>query len=147
MIPRKYLSIVIILSAVVLITCGKKESSVKENLQMGKIAVEAAVQWLDLIDNGRYAESWELTAELFKKAVEKETWEKQLNAVREPLGKLISREIIKKEYMTSAPGAPDGEYVLIQYSTNFENKKKAIETVTPMKDKDGEWRVSGYYIK
>jgi hypothetical protein len=26
-------------------------------------------------------------------------------------------------------------------------KKTAIETVTPMQDKDGAWRVSGYYIK
>ena len=49
--------------------------------------------------------------------------------------------------MTSMPGAPDGEYVVIQYSTNFQNKKSAIETVTPMKNKGGEWRVSGYYIK
>jgi len=24
---------------------------------------------------------------------------------------------------------------------------EAVETVTPMKEKDGSWRVSGYYIK
>jgi len=68
-------------------------------------------------------------------------------AFREPLGKVMNRGVIKKKYMTSVPGAPDGEYVVIQYSANFENKKNAIETVTPMKDTDGEWRVSGYYIK
>lgn len=119
----------------------------KGNPQMEKIAVGAADQWLKLIDNGGYVESWELAAELFKKAVEKETWEKQMTAFREPLGKMISRKVIKKEYMTSAHGAPDGEYVVIQYSTSFKNKKNAIETVTPMKDKDGKWRVSGYYIK
>ena len=45
------------------------------------------------------------------------------------------------------PGAPDGEYVVIQFETSFENKKHAIETVTPMMDKDGTWRVSGYYIR
>ncbi len=49
--------------------------------------------------------------------------------------------------MTSLPGAPDGEYVVIQYNTEFENKKVAIETITPMLDDDGKWRVSGYYIK
>ncbi len=135
---------IFIFSLIVLFSlCGCK----KGNPKAEKIAVEAASEWLNLIDNGRYAESWDLAAELFKKAVGKETWEKQLNAVREPLGKLISREVIKKGYMTSVPGAPDGEYVLIQYSTSFENKKKAIETVTPMKDKDGEWRVSGYFIR
>ena len=147
MVSRKNLLIVIILLVLILIACGKKESSVKENPEAEKNAVAAADQWLNLIDDGQYAESWELTAELFKRAVEKEAWDKQLNAVREPLGKLISREIIKKQYMTSVPGGPDGEYVVIQYKTDFENKKDAIETVTPMKDKDGEWRVSGYFIK
>ncbi len=45
------------------------------------------------------------------------------------------------------PGAPDGEYVVIQYDSSFEHKQAAVETVTPMLDKDGKWRVSGYYIK
>jgi hypothetical protein len=45
------------------------------------------------------------------------------------------------------PGAPDGEYVVIQYETSFEKKAFAIETVTPSFEKDGIWRVSGYYIE
>jgi hypothetical protein len=45
------------------------------------------------------------------------------------------------------PGAPDGEYVVIQFEASFEKKKAAVETVTPMVDEDGEWRVSGYYLK
>jgi hypothetical protein len=45
------------------------------------------------------------------------------------------------------PGAPDGEYVVIQFETSFENKKSAIETVTPMIEINGGWRVSGYFIK
>jgi hypothetical protein len=147
MLFRKYLSIVFLLAVLILIACGKKESSVNANPEAEKITVEAANQWLNIIDNGQYAESWDLTAEMFRKAVEKKTWEKQMLAFREPLGKVINREVTKKEYMTSMPGAPDGEYVVIQYSTNFENKKNAIETITPMKDKDGKWRVSGYYIK
>jgi hypothetical protein len=60
---------------------------------------------------------------------------------------LISRKLKSKKYTTSLPGAPDGKYVVIQYETSFEHKKSAIETVTPMLDKDGKWRVSGYYIK
>ncbi|MEW6584469.1 MAG: DUF4019 domain-containing protein, partial [Nitrospirota bacterium] len=51
-----------------------------------------------------------------------------------------------KKYATSLPGAPDGEYVVIEFETSFENKKSAVETVTPMMD-SGKWRVSGYYIK
>ncbi len=144
---KKYLSIVFLLVLLVLSACGKKESSEKGNPEAEKIAVEVAGQWLNLNDDGQYAQGWDLTSEYFKKAVGEEMWEKQLTAVREPLGKLIRRKVISREYMTSMPGAPDGEYVVIQYSTDFENKKNAIETVTPMKDKDGKWRVSAYFIK
>jgi len=112
-----------------------------------KKAVEASNSWLKLIDNGRYSESWKTAADFFKNAVSKELWNQSLNALRKPLGKVIKRDVKSKHYTTSLPGAPDGEYVVIQYKTVFENKKSSIETVTPMLDKDGKWRVSGYYIK
>ena len=112
-----------------------------------KKAIKASDAWLILVDSGQYAESWETTAEYFKKALNKEQWGRTLNAVRTPLGKVIKRQVKSKQYATSLPGAPDGEYVVIQYETSFANKKSSIETVTPMLDKDGKWRVSGYYIK
>ena len=111
-----------------------------------KKAIEASNTWLKFIDNGQYAKSWETAAEFFKNAVTKKQWNQSLNAVRKPLGKVIKRNVKSKQYTRSLPGAPDGEYVVIQYETSFENKKSAIETVTPVKDKDGKWRVSGYYI-
>lgn len=112
-----------------------------------KKAVESSNAWLKLIDDGQYSKSWETAAELFKNAITKDQWNQSLNAVRKPLGKVIRRNVKSKQYMTNLPGAPDGEYVVIQCETSFGNKKAAIETVTPMLDKDGKWRVSGYYIK
>jgi hypothetical protein len=50
-------------------------------------------------------------------------------------------------YTTTLPGAPDGEYVVIQYQSSFGKKNLAVETVTPMLDQDGVWRVSGYFIR
>jgi hypothetical protein len=112
-----------------------------------KRAIEASNTWLTLIDNNQYAKSWETAAELFKNAVGKDQWNQSLNSVRKPLGKVMKRTMKSKQYTTTLPGAPDGEYVVIQYETSFENKKSSVETVTPMQDKDGNWRVSGYYIK
>jgi hypothetical protein len=112
-----------------------------------KAAITAAEQWLALVDAGKYAESWTEAAGYFKNAVTQEKWAQSLKAVREPLGKLISRKVKSTTYATSLPGAPDGEYVVIQFETSFGNKKSAIETVTPMLEKDGKWRVSGYFIK
>lgn len=37
--------------------------------------------------------------------------------------------------------------VVIQYDTDFEHKSGAVETVVPNLEKDGKWRVSGYFIK
>jgi len=48
---------------------------------------------------------------------------------------------------TSLPGAPDGDYVVIQFQTSFANKASAVETITPMRDRDGAYRVSGYFIR
>jgi len=110
-------------------------------------ALEAARTWLALVDEAIYGDSWETAAVYFKSAITKEKWVQMLTAVRNPLGRRVSRELSSKTYMQSLPGAPDGEYVVIQFKTAFENKKSAIETVTPMLDSDGEWRVSGYFIK
>jgi hypothetical protein len=110
-------------------------------------ALSAAENWLATVDAGKYAASWKEAAAFLKNAVKPEQLELSMKATRQPLGKLISRKMLTKSYKTSLPGAPDGEYVVIQFGTSFENKKTAIETVTPMLDKDGKWRVSGYYIK
>jgi hypothetical protein len=112
-----------------------------------KAAVSAAEKWLSIVDAGKYAASWKEAAEYLKNSVKPEQLELSMQATRKPLGKLISRKMKTKSYKTSLPGAPDGEYVVIQFETSFENKKTAIETITPMLDKDGKWRVSGYYIK
>ena len=121
---------------------GRAEQFGKE-----KVAVSAAEQWLGVVDEGKYDESWKEAAEYFRNAVKQEQWEQAVQAVRKPLGKLISRKLKSASYKTALPGAPDGQYVVIEFETSFENKKAAIETVTPMMDKDGKWRVSGYYIK
>ena len=109
-------------------------------------AVNAAKEWLVLIDARNYSESWDNAASLFQKAMTKKQWIEVLNGLLPSYGKLIQREVISSEHYTELPGAPDGEYVVIQFNTSFENEKECIETVTPMKD-DGKWKVSGYYIK
>jgi uncharacterized protein DUF4019 len=112
-----------------------------------KAADAAAQKWLSLVDGGNYAESWKQGASLFRKAITADKWTAALNASRSSYGAPVSRKLQSAEYRTSLPGAPDGEYVVLRYDTSFRNKKAAVETVTPMKDTDGVWRVSGYYVK
>jgi hypothetical protein len=109
--------------------------------------VLAAVNsWLPLIDKRRYAESWQKAAEFFKTTVSEKQWVQTLHAIRSPLGNSISRTRMSTTYKTSLPNAPDGQYVVIQLNSSFTNQKSVIETIIPMMDKDGKWRVAGYFI-
>lgn len=112
-----------------------------------QLAQRSAESWLALVDSGKYADSWQESASLFKAQVTKDQWSSMISATRDPLGKLVSRKLKSAQYTKTLPGAPDGEYVVIQFNTSFGHKQSAVETITPMLDKDGKWRVSGYFIK
>jgi hypothetical protein len=109
--------------------------------------VAAAKTWLGLADAKQYKESWVEAAPFFKDRITENDWVKMISLARGPFGEVKSRELKDAKFATSLPGAPDGEYVVIQFKTSFANKADAIETITPMKDDKGVWRVSGYFIK
>ena len=110
-------------------------------------AEDAARAWLALTDEGKAQESWAEAASLFRRAVSPEQWAQALDAARAPLGALERRELREARPAKELPGAPDGDYVVFQFDAAFAHKRAAVETVTPMRDADGRWRVSGYFIR
>ena len=123
------------------------ESPTKVDRATAEAAAEtAALAWLAIVDAGNYEESYDQAAKLFRAAIGKADWVHSLGAVRSPLGKNLGRTVVTRNYRTSAPGAPDGHYVVLQIRTSFTDKETAMEIVTPMLEDDGSWRVSGYYI-
>lgn len=134
------LFVFLILNTVLVLTYADENEEKKQ-------ALKSAESWLKLVDNGEYEKSWDDASKLFQGAISKADWEKTIKGVRPPLGIVESRKLESATYATELPGAPDGEYVVIQFNTVFENKAKAVETITPMKGPDGKWEVSGYYIK
>jgi len=137
----------IALCSLILCLCLCASPAAAQDSEKEKAAVAAAETWLSLVDAGKYDQSWDVAAGFFRNAVTKPHWVQSLQGTRDPLGKLVSRKILNTSAKTSLPGAPDGQYLVIQFETSFANRKSAIETVTPMIEKDGSWRVSGYYIK
>lgn len=138
----------IVFACVLLAACtqeGKQDTP--KHAGEERAAVQSAKIWLALVDEGKYGKSWDEAASIFKNALPKDKWVEILGSTRPPFGKVLQRNVKTNVYKTSVPGAPDGEYVVIQFQTIFEHKASAIETVTPSKEKDGAWRVSGYYIK
>jgi hypothetical protein len=110
-------------------------------------AEAAALAWLALTDSGSYAQSWDQAAGMFQGAISRQNWIGAVVNARRPFGKVLSRKVKSALYTRSLPGAPEGEYVVIQYDTQFEHNVAASEFVTPFREQDGAWKVSGYYVK
>jgi hypothetical protein len=110
-------------------------------------AQTAAQSWLAQTDSGKYADSWDAAAEIFKSKITKADWEKALTSVRKPLGAVQSRKLKSATFTRSLPQLPDGEYVIIQYDTRFESQPAAVETASAVREKDGAWRIGGYFIR
>ncbi|MBT3584535.1 MAG: DUF4019 domain-containing protein [Halobacteriovoraceae bacterium] len=112
-----------------------------------KRGTEAASTWVTLIDQEKYGDSWKTASRLFKNSLSSKAWSKQIAPIRKKLGKLIRRSYKSATYYPKLPNAPAGKYVVVLFKVDFENQKNLTETITPMLDADGVWRVSGYYIK
>jgi hypothetical protein len=106
----------------------------------------AAKEWLKIVDTGEYVESWQKSDAFLKSQLTQTESSAALAGVRTPLGQVRSRsELGAKEY-SSLPGVPDGEYLVIQFQTEFQNKTSATETLTLSKS-SGDWLPVGYFIK
>ncbi len=109
-------------------------------------AQSEAEKWLKLVDAGKYEASWEGFAPSVRKQVSEADWNTKISATRGSFGALESRKLQKSDYKTALPGAPDGEYVVVEYASSFAHKASTVETVILQKQ-TGAWRVAGYFMR
>ncbi len=109
-------------------------------------AERQALGFLGYLDHRRFADSYAYTGMLIRAQLDRDSYAKQLEKARAGVGALLSRELTNATYATTLPGAPEGQYVVLNYGASFANRQQAEETVTLAFAK-GYWRVSGYYIK
>jgi len=110
-------------------------------------ALDAALEWLILLDNGDYAGTWDTAADLFQTAITREGWVDRIASVKTPLGKLISREFRSSEPVTNPAGVPEGEYLVVRFATSFAEMEEAVETIVLHHGPGRDWKVSGYFIR
>ena len=114
------------------------------------VAAGTMQEWLQEIDGGKYEQSWNDAAASFQKALDAEKWSAALNKARKPLGQCTARKLasaVRQASLPSAAGSAQGDFILAQFDTSFENLKYAVETVTFEKAPDGTWKAAGYYVK
>src|SRR3954447_1258156 len=110
-------------------------------------AETSASAWLSLVDTQNYGASWDQASGFFRGKISREQWSAAARGARTPFGELQKRTLKSATAATTLPGAPDGEYVAVQFTSVFEHKAAAAETVTVTHEADRDWRVVGYFIR
>ncbi|MGB7406513.1 MAG: DUF4019 domain-containing protein [Pacificimonas sp.] len=109
-------------------------------------SVEAAREWVALIDDGDYEESWRAAGTVFSSQVTSAQWTAAAKAVRDPLGPLVSRQFRSVTAATVLPGMPAGRYEMLEFDADYANQADIVETVVLGHEKDA-WRVIGYFAR
>ena len=117
-------------------------------------ALNAAERWLVPVDAQRYNDAWAMAAESFKAKVPRDTFREGIGKIRKDYGKVVKRAGERMAFRGDVP-APDqgdaavrpGTEVSIMFEATFAGDKQAQEEITMVLEKDGVWRVAGYYIK
>jgi hypothetical protein len=119
----------------------KEGQAAKEQAARG-----AAEKWLALLDAREYGRAWDQGAKLFRERVERKQWVEALPKDRGALGALKSRRVEVSSLKTAVPGAPEGEYVTVRFSSSFD-KKQDVEELVTMVFEDGTWKPLGYGLR
>ena len=106
----------------------------------------AAHAWVELLDNEQWDASWQASGTMFKTQLASTQWVAMVQSVRKPLGRVSTRTLKSVVQTNTLPGAPAGDYQVLQFQTHFANKPNATETVVLSREKAG-WRVNGYFIR
>ncbi len=106
-------------------------------------AVEAA-KWLKLIDEGKYGESWDTASNIFRFTISRDEWIKSQERLRQPYGRIVSRELVQQSPAENPKGLPAGDYMVLLYKSSFANHPTANELITMVLSTDGKWKVLTY---
>jgi DNA-binding CsgD family transcriptional regulator len=101
-------------------------------------AARAAEDFLALVDERRWAESYAATGTQFRKLNTLERWSEVSETARPPLGKLLTRDLVGNEFV---PAPPQG-YRLVKFRSSYESGTVQTESLS-LAWEDGAWKVAG----
>jgi len=100
---------------------------------------DRARQWLVLLDDKNYSQSWSEAGKAFQNRNKVDAWAATAGTQREPLGAVASRDLKSIDLGRA-------NVAVIRYDTVFAHKAAAVETVT-LSFEDGGWAVMAYSVK
>jgi len=127
--------------------CGSSDDSVDTKPDSFQASAQEAEQWLALVDQRKYAQSWLSASVTLKMLVPKQRWVDLMENIREPLGHVRSRKILEQRPAKDPKNLPKGDYMIFVYDTSFSRKDKAHELLTLIQQSDGRWKVLTYLVQ
>ena len=106
-------------------------------------ARDAVVQWLQLVDFGRYEEA---ASQGSQEVHAFEQWMNQFKAQRASLGRAHNRQFLEIKHTAIVSGVPEvRRYYVVRFKTSFEHKPSAIEEIVLTRIGCC-WEIFGYTI-
>jgi hypothetical protein len=99
---------------------------------------DRARQWLVLVDDKNYAQSWSEASKTFQERQKTDAWVGQAQAKRAPLGAVVSRDLKTIDLSRN-------NTAIVSYDSVFAHRAAAVETVT-LAFENGSWAVTAYAI-
>ena len=100
---------------------------------------DRARQWLVLVDDKNYSQSWSESGATFKAKLKNDAWASDAAIRRGPLGAVASRGLKSIDLSRN-------NTAVVRYDTVFARKAAAVETVT-LNFENGGWSVSDYTVE
>jgi DNA-binding CsgD family transcriptional regulator len=105
-------------------------------------APDAARQFLELVDAGRWTDSYARFGAAFRKLNSEAVWSEVSQRVRPPLGAVVSRAVLSRETIPVPPAGVE----MLKFRTRFATGGEKVETVT-LNQEGGDWKVVGVTIE
>jgi serine/threonine protein kinase len=104
-------------------------------------ALKTVANWLNLLDQGRYRKAWDQSTFL----IPKEQWVQNQQKLHARRGMAISRKLESEELSPVENRNP--HRMLFRYQAQFEKGKPVTESVFAIPRPNGNWVVTGYFVK
>jgi hypothetical protein len=109
-------------------------------------AAKVAKDYVNLLDQGKYAESWDTGSSIFQKTISKGEWVLALQLARQKLGKVQSRTLKDERPAWDPKGLPKGAYMVVEYNTSFAKAPNSGELLTLRLEPSGQWKILTYQV-
>jgi hypothetical protein len=107
----------------------------------------AALTWLSLLDEGKYAENFATSSESFRKGFTLKAWTENHPVMQKEFGAVVSRDLDNVNFKTRTSQSDGKETVTYTMTIKTKFAKKTGTENVRMEKESGEWKVADYAIE